>query len=153
MECFVAGTKERYEFLKWPKESRCGVTTKNVLINKDAFKGFTLVSRDSTGQPYSYEDLYVCDENRDIRVKITVTNAASFDKAKDNLIQRLATFTNPLVDKWNPDYLPIDVGYATGDSKLVTANFIIGNTLVDIANVGLDKINLTEFIKAIESQF
>jgi hypothetical protein len=122
------------------------------MIDKTAFPGFTPVRRASIGTPRSYEDIYVSDKNDDARVRIRVVNTGSFDEAKDALIRRLADCANPNIPRWEPDDLPVDIGFAAVNEGLASVMFVTGGVFVEIAGVGSENVDLRHFVQAMKRQ-
>jgi hypothetical protein len=122
------------------------------MVDKTAFPGFTPVRRASIGAPRSYEDFYTSEKNGDVRVRIRVVNTDSFDEAKDALIRRLADCANPNIPRWEPDDLPVDIGFAAENEGLASVMFVTGGVFVEISGVGSEDVDLRQFVQAMKRQ-
>ena len=151
-DSLLNGAMELFGFASWPEKSLQGAIVKNVLIEKDSFGGYTLINRQSLKRPYSYQDIYENNKNKDVRIKINVSNTSSFENAKNLMIQNLANCTRCVLEKWKSNEFPFDIGYAVAEPDLTTVDFIVGNTLIEVSCVGIESVDITGFIKALGKQ-
>lgn len=106
--------------------------------------GFRLTKRYPMPYPKSYEDVYACEEDADVRISIQVINCDSFSHAKellmDHLSQCAALGLPQITDRLDKYSADIAFGAFDGSGKEILA--VRGNAIIKISNIGSKSIDL-----------
>ena len=147
---YVHDVKERYGFASWPQKSAVKDEGRPVNCRIGEKEGVRLLKRYSMPYPASYEDVYESVQDKGIRISIKVINCVSFEKAKEQLVQRLAQCAAiklpQITDRLKATAADIAFGAADMSGKSLLA--VQGSAYVEITNIGSGTTDLIPFYEA-----
>jgi hypothetical protein len=150
---FLDSTKKRYGYDNWEKFNYDISNYKKFMINRSIFNGYSIINRSAMRMKYSYEDIYVSDENPQKRIMLKVVNLDSFEDAKEFLINYLSQCSAYKIPQLNEGGISYgDIGYGIFDETQSCAIFIKRNTFIYIASIGETHADISVFVKLIDLQ-